>query len=157
MSSSICAHSTPFAITLNDLNSELKPWLPPTDCRLRPDQHAFEAGAFERANELKSELEDFQRATRQKRETGELPPHKPRWFTRATDSDTGELIWQPSRLEDGQLEYWTERTRVGAAKLKGEEAEWRGVDQICECRVHKPDEVRDRLADVARSAVVETE
>ncbi|BGP57314.1 hypothetical protein JCM8202v2_004954 [Rhodotorula sphaerocarpa] len=121
---------TPFAITLNDLNEELKPWLPPTDCRLRPDQHAFEAGQFERANELKSELEEFQRATRRKRETGELPPHKPRWFTRSTDPDTGEMMWQPARHDDGQLDYWTERTRVGAAKLKGEAADWQDVDRI---------------------------
>ncbi|KWU44499.1 hypothetical protein RHOSPDRAFT_18065, partial [Rhodotorula sp. JG-1b] len=122
---------TPFAITLNDLNDELKPWLPPTDCRLRPDQHAFEAGRFERANELKAELEDFQRATRRKREAGELPPHKPRWFSRSVDPDTGEVMWQPARRDDGQLEYWTERTRVGTAKLKGEPAEWQDVDQIC--------------------------
>ncbi|GAA5867313.1 hypothetical protein JCM3774_003542 [Rhodotorula dairenensis] len=121
---------TPFAITLNDLNDALRPWLPPTDCRLRPDQHAFEAGQFERANELKSELEEFQRATRRKRETGELPPHKPRWFSRSVDPDTGELMWQPARHDDGQLDYWLERTRVGTAKLKGEPAEWQDVDQI---------------------------
>ena len=127
----LLSRRTPFAITLNDLNDELKPWLPPTDCRLRPDQHAFEAGRFERANELKAELEDFQRATRRKREAGELPPHKPRWFSRSVDPDTGEVMWQPARRDDGQLEYWTERTRVGTAKLKGEPAEWQDVDQIC--------------------------
>jgi hypothetical protein len=37
---------TPFAATLNDTNDELKFWLPKTDCRLRPDQHAFEHGSF---------------------------------------------------------------------------------------------------------------
>ncbi|GAA5971108.1 hypothetical protein JCM11641_004148 [Rhodosporidiobolus odoratus] len=121
---------TPYAITLNDINDDLKPWLPPTDCRLRPDQHAFEAGKFERANELKSELEDHQRATRRQREQGQLPPHQPRWFSRRTDPDTGELIWEPARTIEGQLEYWEERLRVGKAKLSGQRAEWRDVDPI---------------------------
>jgi hypothetical protein len=73
---------TPFAITLNDKAAGLVDWLPPTDCRLRPDLHAFEAGKFEDANDLKTGLEDLQRATRKQRETGQLPAHKPRWFTR---------------------------------------------------------------------------
>ncbi|GAA6003099.1 hypothetical protein JCM10207_001988 [Rhodosporidiobolus poonsookiae] len=121
---------TPYAITLNDINDDLKPWLPPTDCRLRPDQHAFEAGKFERANELKSELEEHQRATRRLRETGQLPPHKPRWFSRRTDPDSGELMWEPARTGDGQLEYWELREKIGKAKLAGEKPEWEGVDPI---------------------------
>ncbi|GAA5910494.1 OSBP family protein [Sporobolomyces salmoneus] len=121
---------TPFAITLNDINDDLKPWLPPTDCRLRPDQHAFESGKFERANELKSDLEEHQRATRRKRETGELPPHEPRWFSRQKDKDTGELYWEPARTEGGQLQYWQIRSEIGSAKLKGEQKIWEGVDPI---------------------------
>lgn len=31
---------TKFALTLNDANPEIRKYLPPTDCRLRPDQHA---------------------------------------------------------------------------------------------------------------------
>lgn len=71
---------TPFAVTLNGKTDDLVPWLPPTDCRLRPDLHAFEAGKFEEANNLKTGLEELQRATRKRREAGELPPHQPRWF-----------------------------------------------------------------------------
>ncbi|GAA6060031.1 hypothetical protein JCM10212_001028 [Sporobolomyces blumeae] len=121
---------TPFAITLNDINDELKPWLPPTDCRLRPDQHAFEQGKFERANELKTDLENHQRQTRRQRETGELPPHRPRWFRHEKDKDTGEMYWEPVRTQQGSLEYWEERTRVGSAKLKGEQETWDAVDPI---------------------------
>ncbi|GAA6042875.1 hypothetical protein JCM8097_007204 [Rhodosporidiobolus ruineniae] len=121
---------TPYAITLNGINNDLKPWLPPTDCRLRPDQHAFEAGKFERANELKSDLEEHQRETRRKRERGELPPHQPRWFSRRTDPDTGELFWEPVRTDAGQLEYWEERLRVGKARVQGERIEWSAVDPI---------------------------
>lgn len=125
-------HSTPFAVTLNDDNPALKKWLPPTDCRLRPDQHAFEKGKFEHANNLKTELEEHQRTTRRAREKGELPPHKARWFTRTKDQDTGESYWQPSKTGEGLLEYWEERTRVGQAKERGEQVEWKEVDPICE-------------------------
>ncbi|SGY27552.1 BQ5605_C124g13324 [Microbotryum silenes-dioicae] len=104
------------------------PWLPPTDCRLRPDQHAFENGKFERANDLKSELEDHQRATRRKREQGQCPPHAARWFRRSKDKDTGESFWEPVKTSDGMVEYWEERTRVGKAKERGEETEWKGVE-----------------------------
>lgn len=51
---------TPFAVTLNDDKPEIRAWLPPTDCRLRPDQHAFEQGEYERANGLKNDLEEHQ-------------------------------------------------------------------------------------------------
>ncbi|KAI9062281.1 hypothetical protein FKP32DRAFT_1629749 [Trametes sanguinea] len=62
---------TPFAITLNDCPEDtLKPFICPTDCRLRPDQRAFELGKYERANELKNKQEEFQRATRRAREEG---------------------------------------------------------------------------------------
>jgi hypothetical protein len=80
---------TPFAITLNDCPASLRPFLPPTDCRLRPDQRAFEMGQYERANVLKSEQEDFQRATRKRRELGEIPPHRARWFE-AKVRDSGQ-------------------------------------------------------------------
>lgn len=122
---------TPFAVTLNDDNKEIVKWLPPTDTRLRPDQHAFESGKFEKANDLKSQLEEHQRETRRKRERGELPPHKPRWFSRTRDPDTGESYWKPIETPEGDLEYWAERTRVGKSKEQGEDAEWKEVDPIC--------------------------
>ncbi|KDE07698.1 hypothetical protein MVLG_02157 [Microbotryum lychnidis-dioicae p1A1 Lamole] len=121
---------TPWAVQLNDDNAKLRRWLPPTDCRLRPDQHAFENGKFERANDLKSELEDHQRATRRKREQGQCPPHAARWFRRSKDKDTGESFWEPVKTSDGMVEYWEERTRVGKAKERGEETEWKGVEPI---------------------------
>ncbi|KAF7966171.1 hypothetical protein HWV62_39744, partial [Athelia sp. TMB] len=102
---------TPFAITMNDCPETLRPYICPTDCRLRPDQRAFEMGRYELANELKNEQEEKQRATRKAREEGVVGPHKPRWFTAETDGDTGERVWTPSRV-DNDLEYWRERERV---------------------------------------------
>ncbi|KAG8733086.1 hypothetical protein FRC11_008791 [Ceratobasidium sp. 423] len=119
---------TPFAITLNDCPDTLKSFLPPTDCRIRPDQRAFEMGWYERANELKSDQEDFQRATRKRREAGEIPPHKPRWFNEAVDEDTGERVWQPSKRGD-RIEYWAERERVHKEGGKGK-TPWNDVDEI---------------------------
>ncbi|KAI0353218.1 hypothetical protein OH77DRAFT_1427627 [Trametes cingulata] len=121
---------TPFAITLNDCPEDtLKPYLCPTDCRLRPDQRAFELGKYERANELKNKQEEFQRATRRAREEGRAPPHKPRWFSPTTEPDTRERVWMPSMIDD-QVEYWLEREKVTKAKQCGIDAHWKDVDRI---------------------------
>ncbi|TDL22435.1 hypothetical protein BD410DRAFT_722955 [Rickenella mellea] len=117
---------TPFAITLNDCPIDsLKPYLCPTDCRLRPDQRAFELGKYDRANELKNKQEEFQRATRKAREEGRIPAHRPRWFEARTERDTGERLWEPIRVKDGTLEYWKEREW---ARL--ENRDWNNVARI---------------------------
>lgn len=120
---------TPYAITLNDCPETLKPYLCPTDCRLRPDQRAFELGKYERANQLKNKQEDFQRTTRKAREEGRLPAHRPRWFTAETEPDTGERVWSPARIGD-TLEYWVERENIWRAKTAGKPADWKAVDRI---------------------------
>ncbi|KAG0143072.1 hypothetical protein CROQUDRAFT_96759 [Cronartium quercuum f. sp. fusiforme G11] len=123
---------TPFAVTLNAISDNLKIWLPPTDCRLRPDQHAFERGAWEKANELKTALEENQRITKRRREAGELPEYEPRWFKPCEDEDTGERTWDAIRGSDGVcVSYWEERLKVGRARKEGEiNTEWNKVDHI---------------------------
>ncbi|KAJ7150479.1 Oxysterol-binding protein-domain-containing protein [Mycena crocata] len=129
---------TPFAISLNDCPKDtLKPYLCPTDCRLRPDQRAFEMGKYEIANTLKNDQEEFQRATRKLREQGEVPQHKPRWFTAETDGDTGERVWTPSRLDDGAMEYWAEREKIW--KMGGNKS-WHNVEPIF---IDEPDFIRE--------------
>ncbi|TFK26056.1 oxysterol-binding protein [Coprinopsis marcescibilis] len=119
---------TPFAITLNDCpRKTLKPFLCPTDCRLRVDQRAFELGLYELANELKVEQEERQREIRKAREEGRMEPHRPRWFMAETERDTGERVWNPVRVGDGSLEYWSEREKVWE---KGGNVEWKDVDNI---------------------------
>ncbi|CZT12397.1 related to oxysterol-binding protein [Rhynchosporium graminicola] len=108
---------TSFGVTLNDINEQLRPWLPPTDTRLRPDQRAMEDGEYDLAAEEKTRVEEKQRATRRKREqTGE--EYKPRWFEKSKCPITGEDFWQFSG------EYWKERENAG----KGEA--WRMVEEI---------------------------
>lgn len=132
---------TPFAITLNDCpQSTLRPYLSPTDCRLRPDQRAFELGKYELANELKQAQEEKQRAMRRAREEGKMPPHQPRWFSADTDGDTGERVWTPARTQDYSLEYWKERERVWR---EGGNKSWTGVDDIF---IEEPREVSELLA-----------
>lgn len=122
---------TPFAITLNDCPEDaLKPFICPTDCRLRPDQRAFELGKYERANDLKLKQEEKQRATRRAREEGRIPPHRPRWFMAETESDTRERYWAPSKVGE-ELEYWLERERIWKARTNGDfDATWKHVDDI---------------------------
>ncbi|GLB39485.1 putative OSBP family protein [Lyophyllum shimeji] len=128
---------TPFAITLNDCPPDtLRPYVCPTDCRLRPDQRAFEMGRWELANELKNRQEEKQRAVRRARQEGRSAPHRPRWFRAETDGDTGERVWTPSRVDEA-LEYWVERERVYRAGGAGK-ATWKEVDDIF---IETPDSV----------------
>ncbi|KAF8629796.1 hypothetical protein AX17_005575 [Amanita inopinata Kibby_2008] len=127
---------TPYAITLNDCPKDtLRPYLTPTDCRLRPDQRAFELGKYELANGLKVAQEEKQRAIRKAREEGRIPPHKPRWFIAETDGDTGDRVWSPVMVGE-DLEYWVERENVFKLGGKGT---WKGVEDIF---IEEPDSIR---------------
>ncbi|CAG8956919.1 hypothetical protein HYFRA_00011968 [Hymenoscyphus fraxineus] len=108
---------TPFVVTLNDCNDKLKPWLPPTDTRLRPDQRAMEDGEYDFAATEKNRVEEKQRATRRRREeTGE--EFKPKWFEKDVCPVTGESYWKFTGR------YWSEREKA----LTGEA--WKEVEEI---------------------------
>ncbi|KAG5359925.1 Oxysterol-binding protein-like protein C2F12.05c [Yarrowia sp. C11] len=93
---------TPFAITLNALPDRLKPWLAPTDTRLRPDQRAMEEARYDDAATEKNRVEEKQRAARREREAkGEV--YKPRFFEEAKHPVTGEAYFKYNG------EYWKER------------------------------------------------
>lgn len=73
----------------------------PTDSRLRPDQRLMEEGSWDKANEVKSLLEDKQRACRRKHEeeaeqaTSEGRPYvayEPAWFKKQKDPITGNPV-----------------------------------------------------------------
>jgi hypothetical protein len=108
---------TTFAASLNEITEIEAGKLPPTDCRLRPDQRAAENQDLDEAEILKAKLEDNQRTRRKDmEERGET--YKPRWFVRV-DSGTGdgEECW---RLKGGKEGYWEER-------VKGK---WDGIEDI---------------------------
>lgn len=107
---------TVFAAGLNEITELEKGKLPPTDCRLRPDQRAAENGELDGAEEVKSRLEENQRARRKEGEIkGEA--HVPRWFVKVEGGEDGEEVW---KLRGGKEGYWEERVK-GA---------WTGVEDI---------------------------
>jgi oxysterol-binding protein 1 len=111
---------TPFVVTLNDLPPRLKPILPPTDSRLRPDQRAMEEGEYDFAAVEKNRVEEAQRTRRRVREAkGEH--FEPRWFRKAKHPVTGEDYWKFGH------EYWAIREDVAEGR-KGWEEE--GLEEI---------------------------
>ena len=101
---------TPFVLTLNTLTDRLRPWLPPTDTRLRPDQRAMEDGAYDLAATEKNRVEEKQRAKRRERDTkGE--EFIPQWYKKGLCNVTGEEFWDVRRAKDGDVDYWTSRDR----------------------------------------------
>jgi len=96
---------TKLAIELN----EEEPNVAPTDSRNRPDQRVMEQGDFDKANIIKEEVEEKQRANRRKREEEveqaarkglSYPEHKPAWFEKSQDELTGSVVY----LFNG--DYW---------------------------------------------------
>jgi hypothetical protein len=67
----------------------------------------LEDGDLDRAEEVKVQLEEGQRARRREMEdAGEA--WVPRWFTRISGDSDGEVVW---RLKGGKDGYWEERAR----------------------------------------------
>jgi oxysterol-binding protein 1 len=108
---------TPFVVTLNDINEQLAPWLPPTDTRLRPDQRAMEDGRYNFAATEKNRVEEKQRKRRRQREAaGE--EFIPNWFTKARCPITGEEYWN----FNGR--YWEEREKAPTGEA------WKEIEDI---------------------------
>lgn len=107
---------TTFASSLNEITALEKGKLPPTDSRLRPDQRAAEDGDLDRAEVLKSKLEDEQRKRRKAMED-EGTLWTPKWFEKVKGGDGGEEVWV---AKGGKDSYW-ERRKV---------ERWEGVEKI---------------------------
>ncbi|KAI1902491.1 hypothetical protein AGOR_G00045310 [Albula goreensis] len=75
---------TQFAIQLNELDPSLRPLLPPTDTRFRPDQRLLEEGSVEAAEEQKQRIEQLQRDRRRVLEENSMT-HQPRFFRKSED------------------------------------------------------------------------
>lgn len=110
---------TPFVLTFNHIDDQLRPWIAPTDSRLRPDQRAMEEGEYDLAATEKIRLEEGQRARRNAREAkGE--EFVPAWFSKARCEITGEVYWKFSG------KYWEQRERAG----RGDNTAWEGLEPI---------------------------
>ena len=83
---------TRFLMQMNYLPNTLRPKLPPTDSRLRPDQRALENGDFKVAADLKNMLEEKQRAIRRYHEKFNIHP-KPAFFDEWKNPDDPENLY----------------------------------------------------------------
>ncbi|XP_069560677.1 oxysterol-binding protein-related protein 7 [Brachyistius frenatus] len=98
-----------FALELNELPADLKPLLPSTDSRLRPDQQMLEKGKVEESDKKKDDIEAIQRERRKDlAKKGE--EHVPRFFKKAKDC-CGRDVW----VTNGN--YWKLRENPGFAKV----------------------------------------
>ncbi|KAM4688494.1 oxysterol-binding protein-related protein 3 isoform 1-T1 [Discoglossus pictus] len=96
---------TSFALYLNEMDPKIKPHLPRTDTRFRPDQRFLEEGNVEGAELQKQRIEQLQRERRRVLEDNHLE-HQPRFFRKANDD-----CW----VTNGS--YWQLRKDPGFAKL----------------------------------------
>uniref|UniRef100_A0A3B4ZPB8 Oxysterol-binding protein n=1 Tax=Stegastes partitus TaxID=144197 RepID=A0A3B4ZPB8_9TELE len=96
---------TQFAVELNELDSTLRPLLPPTDTRFRPDQRLLEEGNTEGAEEQKQRIEQLQRERRKVLQDNSMT-HQPRFFKKSKD-DT----WVSNNT------YWECRREPGFSKM----------------------------------------
>ncbi|XP_039520840.1 oxysterol-binding protein-related protein 7 isoform X2 [Pimephales promelas] len=99
-----------FAMEMNELTPDLKPLLPPTDTRLRPDQRLLEEGKIQETDKKKDEVEEKQRERRKiLAKKGE--EHIPRFFRKSLDG-AGREVW----LYNGT--YWKIRENPGFSNVK---------------------------------------
>uniref|UniRef100_A0A8C7XTG3 Oxysterol-binding protein n=1 Tax=Oryzias sinensis TaxID=183150 RepID=A0A8C7XTG3_9TELE len=96
---------TQFAVELNELDSNLRPLLPPTDTRFRPDQRLLEEGNIDGAEEQKQRIEQLQRERRKVLQDNNMT-HQPRFFKKSKD-DT----WISNNT------YWELRRDSGFSKM----------------------------------------
>ena len=106
---------TTFAASLNEITSLEEGRIPPTDTRLRPDQRAVENGDLDKAEGLKTKLEEAQRERRRVMEDDGVQ-WTPAWFTMVKGIE-GEEVW---KLKGGKEGYWE-------ARGKGD---WRDVQHV---------------------------
>lgn len=112
---------TPFVLTFNHIDDQLRKYIAPTDSRRRPDQRAMEDGEYDFAATEKNRLEEAQRGRRKIREA-EGEEFVPAWFSKARCEVTGEMYWKFNG------EYWARRERHAA----GDESAWDGLEPIFE-------------------------
>ncbi|KAI6222957.1 Oxysterol-binding protein-related protein 3 [Aphelenchoides fujianensis] len=102
-----------FTFDLNHVHAAHRPFLPPTDSRLRPDQRLLEDGETKRAADEKKRLEQasphsvlpFIPPFVEEQRDRAHRPHTPVWFRRSTDEFTGRPFW----TSNGR--YWTAKER----------------------------------------------
>lgn len=101
---------TAFAASLNEVTPVEAGRLPCTDSRLRPDQRAMEEGDLDRAEDLKTRLEEAQRARRKALEE-RTEDWTPRWFERVGNGpdEAGEGVGPSGDPDPDPEDLWLAR------------------------------------------------
>ncbi|KAG2441688.1 hypothetical protein HXX76_003304 [Chlamydomonas incerta] len=109
---------TRFALGMNDPADPIVPFLPPTDCRFRPDIRALELGEWNRATSEKLRLEEKQRTTRKERKEAGIE-YQPRWFKQVMfgTKEATQLATQPGAVWAWTGEYWEAREKKAWGEL----------------------------------------
>eukprot|EP00198_Chlamydomonas_reinhardtii_P008803 XP_001698140.1 predicted protein [Chlamydomonas reinhardtii] len=109
---------TRFALGMNDPADPIMPFLPPTDCRFRPDIRALELGEWNRATSEKLRLEEKQRSARKERKEAGIEYH-PRWFKQVMfgTKEATQLATQPGAVWAWTGEYWEAREKKAWGEL----------------------------------------
>jgi hypothetical protein len=79
-------------LQLNYLPNTLRPLLPPTDSRFRPDQRALENGDLKLAADEKHRLEEKQRAIRRYNEKHKIE-YRPKYFEEWKNPDDPDQVY----------------------------------------------------------------
>jgi len=104
---------TEYALQLNFLTDDIKPHLPPSDSRLRPDQRMLEEGDTVKASDLKRNLEEAQR-TRRKELEASGGTYNANYFEKTKLAGTEEECWRftGKYWEDRKKKEWAHLTRI---------------------------------------------
>uniref|UniRef100_A0A674CRE9 Oxysterol-binding protein n=1 Tax=Salmo trutta TaxID=8032 RepID=A0A674CRE9_SALTR len=96
-----------FTLELNELTPGLKPLLPPTDSRLRPDQRMLEDGRVDDCDKFKEEVEAMQRE-RRKQLVKKGREHTPRFFKDVwlSNGTYWKVREDPGFANTNNLELW---------------------------------------------------
>ncbi|CAL8344628.1 unnamed protein product [Merluccius merluccius] len=85
-----------FAMQLNELEKPMEEFMPPTDCRLRPDIRAMENGDIDLSSGEKKRLEEKQRMARKNRSKSS-DEWKTRWFHQGPNPHNKAQDWLYSK------------------------------------------------------------
>uniref|UniRef100_A0A0B7AFG7 Oxysterol-binding protein n=1 Tax=Arion vulgaris TaxID=1028688 RepID=A0A0B7AFG7_9EUPU len=85
-------HFSLFAMSLNEIRSDMDKAIPPTDSRFRPDIRSMEEGKIDRSAEEKNRVEEKQREARSDRKKFKKE-WQARWFNLQKDATTGKEDW----------------------------------------------------------------
>ncbi len=107
---------TPFVLTFNHIDDQLRDWIAPTDSRLRPDQGPWRTESM--ISPRRRRTGSRRRSARRRVRESKGDEFVPAWFTKTKCEITGEAYWKFNG------EYWKQRAKGGP---NGDPHRWDGL------------------------------